>query len=46
MIFQSYFSKTRDQNIATYLNVNGTAIVKKALVAQKTIVLGAIKTNV
>jgi hypothetical protein len=38
-------SLTKNQNIATYLNINGTVFIKKALFAEKTIVPGKIKVD-
>lgn len=45
MYYQNYFSLTKDQNIQTYLNINGSVHINKALFAQKTIVPGLIKTH-
>lgn len=41
----NYISLSKDQNIATFLNVNGSITISKALITEKTVVKGAIKTS-
>lgn len=41
----NYISLTKDQNIATFLSVNGSITISKALHTDKTVVKGAIKTS-
>ena len=43
---QNYMSLTTNQNVGTYLSLNGTLFIKKALFTRKAIVQVSIKTDV
>jgi hypothetical protein len=43
MYFKNYFSLTQDQNVGTFLTINGNVFIEKALITEKTTVTGLIK---